>query len=537
MSQSMYLMAFHESRKKRLLKLFRRAKGRHDDTEHTQASNGTNSNGSSRKPSAIGSPLQDRKLEQAPSPPQGDRVISQRTPSPNDTAASQVGNYQLPVVPREREFSSNFPGLTLDHSGDGRWHHASPAHLDEGRNSENIADRNMTATASETPSIRLIPRNSRLSASRSQPLMQHIDTHSGNAANWDVVRNESLVAQPHNDSPSPLKVNKRNSTFNQASASQPKAGDVEVRDASRSVTPFGMEGSQTNPPFDGSETQKPRDASWSITPLAMEGYEDRSPFESMPNTPLLEDTRSSLDKPLPPTPSTTAPRTPPSASNKASRQRNINPGHDKQDSVNPLNLDDAAIYRHPDTVSVHQEQAPAVKHEKVIENQHEVRQEVITREVHDHDIYHRILPIKDIEVKPTRHYVPVQDGYLEVDEDDLPGRTRQKTNWAVAEFVSKSMPDIRGAASARRFTARKFEGNDGDDREYIGPDGHPVKEKWWVHPPTLENNTRDSYPFHFGSENPKDDGLKATLPAGNVIGISPRLMEKRNGASTEQIDS
>jgi hypothetical protein len=36
-----------------------------------------------------------------------------------------------------------------------------------------------------------------------------------------------------------------------------------------------------------------------------------------------------------------------------------------------------------------------------------------------------------------------------------------------------------------------------------------------------------SYPFHFGSADARDDGLKARLPAGNIVGVSKALLEKR----------
>lgn len=410
--------------------------------------------------------------------------------------------------------------------------------FDEGRNSEYIADRNMSTASLDTPSIRLLPQKRELSQSKSQPLIPHVDRHSGNVADWNIVRNDNPTMEAQSDAPPPLKVHKRNSHLSEVFHSQegPDTRDVprgeapDKRDASWSITPLAMEGSPSYLDVDGQKNPKARDTSWTITPLAMEGDSNKDPFENTSNTPSLEFPRPSLDKPLPPTPSTIAPRTPTSAKTTTGGFPNSGkiPAHAKQDSAGPMDLDDAEVRRFPDTVSLHEEQAPAVEHEKIIEKQHEVRQNVITREVHDHDIYHRILPIKDIEVKPARHFVPVQDGYVEVDEDDLPGRTRQRTNWAIAELVSKSTPDTQGAVSARHFTARKFSGTDGDDKEYIGPDGYPVKEKTWVHPPTLEQNTQGTHAFHFGSKDPKNDGLQAKLPAGNIVGVSKRLMERRS---------
>lgn len=325
-------------------------------------------------------------------------------------------------MPRGRDFSSNFPGLTLEGSQDERDHinfsHGVSAYLDEGHNSEHIADRNMSPSTSEAPTVRLVSQKRQLSKSQSQPLRPLVDQHAGSVADWNMIRNEIPAGASWDEASKPLKVKKRNSNLKAASVESIPGSHMGVieeapaaRDPSWSTTPLDMEGSHEASPF-RHEDSRIRDPSWTITPLALEGYQDRSPFESEPSTPALDPGRASLDKPLPPTPSTVAPRTPTSA------QTNDKPfSHSKQDSATPMDLDGAVVYRHPDTTSLHEEQAPAVKHEKVIENDDEVRQKVITREVHDYDIYHRILPIKDIEVKPARHFMQVQDGYVEIDEE------------------------------------------------------------------------------------------------------------------------
>jgi len=296
------------------------------------------------------------------------------------------------------------------------------------------------------------------------------------------------------------------------------------------------------------DTTETRDVSWTVTPFEMEGNNGAWPLEEhgggsyldreVPNTAhrQVDDAppRLSLDKPLPLTPlaMTSDDRSLGTHSRGLGGIGDETPsGQSAQDSAGPFNLDGVDVKKAPDTVSLHEHQAPAITHETVRAQHQQVRQEVITRETHDYHIYHRILPIIDIEVLPARHFVPIQDGLVEIDEEELPGRTRDKVNWAIAEMVSKRMPESRKAAIARqRFSARTFEGPEYDDREYVGPEGHPVKEKWWVHPPTLcEDAYRagQTYPFHFGAANPEENGLKAKLPAGNVVGVSRRLMERR----------
>lgn len=51
---------------------------------------------------------------------------------------------------------------------------------------------------------------------------------------------------------------------------------------------------------------------------------------------------------------------------------------------------------------------------------HEQVEEHISRHIHNHEVYHKILPVRDVEVLPARHWVPGPDGRLiQVDEKDV----------------------------------------------------------------------------------------------------------------------
>lgn len=452
----------------------------------------------------------------------------------NDGSLSRAGapglhntEYKLPQVPIERDFSSDFSGLTFGSQNVGRTGESVEGgiptlnldDLDEGRNSENIADRNLHPSANNRTSVRIVPQfDEHL---RSQPLIPGVDHRSNNVAEWNMVRNDVSKAESRNDAPQPLNVKKRTSH----QPDNPSTGDALEQDR------YDM-----------------RDPSWSVTPLAMEGFNDKSPLDARGNIsslnremPVSSDTgiamqRSSLDKSLPPTPGVTMPRDQASSANgialnNSSYDENDFLARAQQNAAGPFDLSGVAVKKEEDTVSLHEYHAPAVTHEVIKEERQEVFQKVITRETHDYHIYHRILPIIDIEVLPARHFVPIQEGYVEIAEEELPGRTRDKVNWAIAEMVSKRTPaESREATIARTFSARKFAGTEGDEKEYIGPEGHPVKEKWWVHPPTVADDSYrvgQSYPFHFGSADARDNGLKARLPAGNIVGVSKALLEKR----------
>lgn len=51
-------------------------------------------------------------------------------------------------------------------------------------------------------------------------------------------------------------------------------------------------------------------------------------------------------------------------------------------------------------------QRTAVTHEHIKPTAHHINTKEYTREIHNHDVYNRILPVRDTEVRPTRHFAP-----------------------------------------------------------------------------------------------------------------------------------
>lgn len=162
----------------------------------------------------------------------------------------------------------------------------------------------------------------------------------------------------------------------------------------------------------------------------------------------------------------------------------------------------------------------AVVHENVIKDVHHVREEVITREVHTHDVFHRILPIIDVEVLPPRHFLPVEGGGLvEVSAAEVPGRGQ---NWVIAETASKIPSDQPAPQGRRGFTARRFLGKEGDSVKDMTREGHERTEETWVHPPELEQGARltgQSWPMVFG-----DDSVQKASYAGST----PNQMNRKS---------
>jgi len=166
--------------------------------------------------------------------------------------------------------------------------------------------------------------------------------------------------------------------------------------------------------------------------------------------------------------------------------------------------------------TVHETWAPAVTHEVVHKHFHNIREEVITRQVHTHDVYHRIQPIIDIQVLPSRHFLlhPTTGEKIEVAEDQVPGRTGQNTDWVIAETVTKMNPVEGALKEPSRFSARTFGPGEGDTRQWIEDDGTRKSERTWVHHPELATGAQlsgQSVPFHFGHERDEMNGIRPDL--------------------------
>nr|POE51800.1 hypothetical protein CFP56_26007 [Quercus suber] len=205
-------------------------------------------------------------------------------------------------------------------------------------------------------------------------------------------------------------------------------------------------------------------------------------------------------------------------------------GYLVKDSPTPVDLTGVVDLGKSEDTTVHERWAPAVTHETIVENVHEIREQVITREIHTHHYYHRILPVIDIEVLPARHFVPMEGGYAEIAEEEVPGRGGKNAQWMIAEMVSKMLPSAQTSGLPRQFTARQFHGTEGDYKEYVTAEGTKRTETTWVYPPELETGGQlsgQTYPFFFDAPHSTQQGIQAKLPGGQVIGMSPLLAQQR----------
>ncbi|KAH0176058.1 hypothetical protein KCU86_g16135, partial [Aureobasidium melanogenum] len=323
----------------------------------------------------------------------------------------------------------------------------------------------------------------------SQPLSSKSDRYSEDVADWNIM-NAEKPSPTH--APAPLNVNKstadksrQSSTSSYSTAPMPGLGQAAV---SRKAV--------------GSET-------------AQDVNGRRSSVAS-----TKQRSRHSMDKPLPAPPKQTALSDDPAFGQFLPKDHN----YIVRDAPAAPLLEGVVNLENTVDTDVTETWAPAVTHETVQPQVHHIREEVITREIHNHDVYHRILPIIDIEVLPARHFVPTGNGdeLMEISEDEIPGRTGYNQQWFIGEMLSKLPKDSNFFREPLRFTAREFPGTEGDYKEYVR-NGIPTTETTWVHPPVLDDMmylAGQTQPFHFGCENPADNGLRMRAPNGPVVGSS-----------------
>ncbi|KAE9969612.1 hypothetical protein EG327_010557 [Venturia inaequalis] len=202
-------------------------------------------------------------------------------------------------------------------------------------------------------------------------------------------------------------------------------------------------------------------------------------------------------------------------------QQSSQPPQGKPLTVAPKNDFKDFDFNDSEDVDYHTRYAPAVTHETVIPVVRYVEEEVVTREIHNYDVYHRILPIKDVEILPTRHYLrdPITGVLTEI---PAPPSAREggHQQW---KLVATDSDSGWQPAAPRIFTARTFGQDEGMFKEYVGEDGVPRTETTWIHPPSIQDGgyktgqTEALFMDEFNDS--KSKGKTSSVPGGWSDGV------------------
>ncbi|EME84017.1 uncharacterized protein MYCFIDRAFT_195189 [Pseudocercospora fijiensis CIRAD86] len=199
-----------------------------------------------------------------------------------------------------------------------------------------------------------------------------------------------------------------------------------------------------------------------------------------------------------------------------------NPNYPVYNSSSPVSLDGVVDLTNTEDTRQYTSYTPAVTHNTTIVNTHEILHQPITREIHNHDVFHRVLPILQVEVLPPRHYVPhpsLPGSLLEISPKQILGG--EEAHWKMQKVMQEALDNNLSLQNSskerftgrRPFTARRFDGSEGDFKALRDEDGFAYTEQTWVHFPTLQNGgmeTGQTEALHFdqkGSMSEFDFGL------------------------------
>ncbi|KXT18205.1 hypothetical protein AC579_2919 [Pseudocercospora musae] len=202
------------------------------------------------------------------------------------------------------------------------------------------------------------------------------------------------------------------------------------------------------------------------------------------------------------------------------------------DSPSPVSLDGVVHLANTEDTRQYTSYAPAVTHNTTIVDTHEIVHQQITREIHNYDVFHRVLPVMQVEVLPPRHYVPhptLPGQLMEISPKQIVGG--EEAHWNMQKVMQEALDNNLSLQSSanneftgrRPFTARTFDGSEGDFKAFQDEDGYKYTEQTWVHYPTLQDGgmkTGQTEAFHLDRKRMSgfDFGLNDGNSSSNIHG-------------------
>jgi len=168
-----------------------------------------------------------------------------------------------------------------------------------------------------------------------------------------------------------------------------------------------------------------------------------------------------------------------------------------------------------------------------------VRRELITREIHTHWVYHRVLPVIETEILPAKHYIKASDeSLIPIPESEVPRHSISGSpngDWQVTKKEDAgadvptvlhtragsashpieedgAIPPVVGYTRGERPRATRSRGNSlksisskmlepilSSKKEYITKEGYPRTEYVWRHPPVFETTDGKTHPIYMAA--------------------------------------
>ena len=237
--------------------------------------------------------------------------------------------------------------------------------------------------------------------------------------------------------------------------------------------------------------------------------------------------RSDLEKPLPPIPQEAGS---PSARHKARHRRTFGRVQSwlAKDSTQSADPGGGASPSRSEDTTLYKRWAPAVTHETIIRNVHEIWEEQITREIHNYQVHYREQPIFDFEILPARHFIPVGDGFVEVSEDQLRGIP--SAEWFAAEISSKLQPMNDGSVVVKGAPMGKLDSTSGNDKDHTSRQDFKRPELTPIAPLPAVSRPTDTGQYlgflHGFTDSPSDTWRGELMTSIPVRSPSPNLQQR-----------
>jgi hypothetical protein len=173
----------------------------------------------------------------------------------------------------------------------------------------------------------------------------------------------------------------------------------------------------------------------------------------------------------------------------------------------------------------------AVTHETIRPHVHEIQEEHIYRDIHNHDVYHRILPVYDVEILPAHHFVPGPDGGLiRVSEGDLPDYTGEKEK----RYVGTGSPSTTATSpSGSHHDLAHVQHKDEQKHMTIG--GFEHVETTATHAPTLHDirvHDGSDWTINFDAYGQGETTVRERSNETKAVETRPSLDLSRSGIPT-----
>ncbi|KAI0125374.1 hypothetical protein BJ170DRAFT_727293 [Xylariales sp. AK1849] len=162
-------------------------------------------------------------------------------------------------------------------------------------------------------------------------------------------------------------------------------------------------------------------------------------------------------------------------------------------TVEEPSVEREAVKSHDDNTTVHKEEAATVEHDTVIPEEHEKVDTIIDKEVHQDHYHHKIQPVKDKKVLPTKHTYKENEAEQEFDH-------RDDTAVKESQQEGSKFHDERKVEETRRTEERAPAQKDEHIHHHVHETVQPVIKREIIEPEVIHTTNHVHETHHLNAE-------------------------------------